>query len=161
MKLTTTLLVLAFLGRLAFSQTPTAPPACTSEDFRQFDFWIGKWTVKNPDGKVVGSSEITRASEGCAVREEWTSGNGKHGMSINYFDAEAKRWHQDWVGGDGTILHLRGGLDGSAMVMSDSAAANRISWTPLLEGKVKQEWATSKDQGKTWQVGFVGIYERP
>jgi hypothetical protein len=129
-------------------------------EFRQFDFWLGKWTVRNPDGKQTGSSEITRASEGCAIREDWTAGNGKRGLSINYYDPAEKRWHQDWVGADGTILHLIGGVEGEAMVMSDTAQANRISWTPLPGGKVKQEWATSDDHGKKWQTSFVGIYER-
>ena len=39
-------------------------------------------------------------------------------MSINYYDPADRKWHQDWVGGDGTILHLRGELVGNAMVLS-------------------------------------------
>ena len=37
---------------------------------------------------------------------------------------------------------------------------NRITWTPLPEGKVKQEWASSTNTGATWQISFVGIYEK-
>src|SRR4051794_19298843 len=112
MKLIVLVLLSAVLRCAADAQTPTpAPPACVAAEFRQFDFWLGKWTVKNPDGKQVGSSQITRASEGCAIREDWTSGNDKHGMSINYYDPTEKHWHQDWVGGDGSILHLAGGLE--------------------------------------------------
>ena len=87
------------------------------------------------------------------------------GMSINYYDPEDRKWHQDWVGGDGTILHLAGGLVGNAMVLSGVTKSgkgmtlNRITWTPLPGGKVKQEWSTSDDDGKTWQTSFVGIYE--
>ena len=152
-------------GMVSFAQTNSpAPPACIGQEFRQFDFWLGKWNVRKPDGTVIGASEITRESEGCAVRENWSSANGKHGMSINYLDPATQRWHQDWIGADGTILHLEGRLSGAAMVMSDearaSSPANRISWTPISPRELKQEWSTSSDGGKTWQVGFVGIYER-
>lgn len=37
---------------------------------------------------------------------------------------------------------------------------NRITYTPLPGGKVKQEWATSGDNGRTWQVSFLGTYEK-
>src|SRR4051794_23384744 len=89
---------------------PSLPPACTSPEFRQFDFWLGGWKVKNAQGKQVGSSEISRVSEGCAIREQWTAAGGMTGSSLNYYDAGDREWHQHWVGGDGTILHLHGGL---------------------------------------------------
>jgi len=142
------------------------PPACLSPEFRQFDFWIGKWKVTNPQGQQVGTSEISRVSEGCAIREQWTSATGQGGMSINYYDASEGKWHQDWVGGDGTILHLRGGLKEGAMILSGEGRGkkgtiiNRITWTPLPEGKVKQEWASSTNTGASWQISFVGIYEK-
>jgi hypothetical protein len=142
------------------------PPACLSPEFRQFDFWLGKWKVTNLQGQQVGTSEISRVSEGCAIREQWTSASGKGGMSINYYDAAENKWHQDWVGGDGTILHLRGGLKEGAMILSGESRGtkgtviNRITWTPLPEGKVKQEWASSNNTGASWQISFVGIYEK-
>jgi hypothetical protein len=37
---------------------------------------------------------------------------------------------------------------------------NRITWTSLEGGKVKQEWAASSDNGANWQTSFVGIYEK-
>ncbi len=86
--------------------------------------------------------------------------------SINYFDAADGQWHQNWVGGDGTILHLHGGWKEGAMILTGKSkdgqgpTVNRITWTPLPEGKVKQEWTVSSDKGKTWQVSFVGIYEK-
>jgi hypothetical protein len=149
----------------AAAPTASPKPACQEPEFRQFDFWIGKWTVRNPNGNEVGSSEISRASEGCAIREQWQARSGKAGMSLNYYDPEERQWHQDWVGGDGTILHLRGGMHGGAMVMSgeakgpQGAVTNRITWTPLPDRKVKQEWGTSADGGKTWQISFLGTYE--
>jgi hypothetical protein len=150
----------------AASPASAPPPACLAPEFRQFDFWLGKWKVTNPQGKQTGTSEVSRASEGCAIREQWTSSTGQGGMSINYYDATDKQWHQDWVGGDGTILHLRGNLKDGAMVLSGESKGakgtviNRITWTPLPDGKVKQQWETSTDTGTSWKVGFVGIYEK-
>ena len=158
--------LVAALFQGAPAQTAPPPPACVGAEFRQFDFWLGKWKVTNPQGKLAGTSEISRQSEGCAIREQWTSGSGKGGMSINYYDPDEHKWHQDWVGGDGTILHLQGGLVGQAMVLTGrtktahGTALNRITWTPLEAGKVKQEWAVSEDEGKTWQISFVGVYEK-
>ena len=142
------------------------PPACTAPEFRQLDFWLGRWKVTNPKGVQVGTSEISRVSEGCAVREQWTSARGQGGTSLNYYDPSERQWHQDWVGGDGTILHLRGGLKDGAMVLTNEdpsakvSILSRITFTPLPDGKVKQEWALSKDQGKTWQISFLGFYEK-
>jgi hypothetical protein len=151
----------------ATSATATPPPpACVAPEFRQFDFWIGRWKVSNPKGVQVGTSEITRQSEGCAIREQWLSARGTGGMSVNYYDEADRKWHQDWVGGDGSILHLAGGLVDGAMVLSGETktakgpSLNRITFTPSADGKVKQEWTISTDAGKTWQSTFLGIYEK-
>ena len=57
----------------ASKPAPSQPPACVASEFRQFDFWLGKWRVTGPKGNQVGTSEISRVSEGCAIREQWTS----------------------------------------------------------------------------------------
>ena len=162
------LMLFAFSSAIEAQSVPSPPPpACAAPEFRQFDFWLGKWSVTNPKtGNQIGTSEITRVSEGCAIREQWKATNGMGGMSINYYDSADRKWHQDWVGGDGTILHLHGELVANAMVLSGEiktakgTSLNRITWTPLDGGKMKQEWSTSSDDGKTWQISFVGIYEK-
>jgi hypothetical protein len=167
MKLSFILVLFAGASALAQSVTPTAtPPPCVAPEFRQFDFWLGKWNVINPrTGKQIGTNEITRAADGCAIREQWKSSDGDTGMSINYYDLTDQKWHQDWVGGDGVILHLHGELAGKAMILSGETKGaketvrNRITWTPLDGGKVKQEWSTSSDDGRNWKTVFVGIYE--
>lgn len=37
---------------------------------------------------------------------------------------------------------------------------NKVSYTPLPDGKVKQEWVISDDGGKNWRTTFLGIYEK-
>lgn len=37
---------------------------------------------------------------------------------------------------------------------------HRVVWTPKPDGSVVQLWDTSDDDGKTWQVSFMGVYRR-
>tara|TARA_R110002126_G_scaffold198299_1_gene345897 strand:- start:29 stop:247 length:219 start_codon:yes stop_codon:yes gene_type:complete len=43
------------------------PAPCSSEQHRQFDFWVGEWEVKNPNNEVVGNSIIEIVSNDCAL----------------------------------------------------------------------------------------------
>ena len=38
--------------------------------------------------------------------------------------------------------------------------SNLITYTTMTGGKVKQEWAFSLDDGATWKISFLGIYEK-
>lgn len=144
----------------------TAPPACAAAEHRQFDFWVGRWTVTDSAGQTVGENEITRIAGGCGVQESWRGTNGTVGTSLNAYDAVARRWMQVWVGSRGVILHLSGGLEGGSMVMTgerDSPRGHlhdRVAWTPLPDGTVRQRWETSADGGRTWTVAFLGTYRR-
>ena len=137
---------------------------CAAEGYRAFDFWLGEWTVENADGATVGSNTITRISNGCAVLEHWIGGSGVPGQSLNHYDAAAGTWHQRWVGGNGQILDLTGGLQGGSMVLSgerdgqDGLVLDRITWSPLEDGSVRQKWDVSRDAGETWQEVFLGLY---
>ncbi len=142
---------------------------CAPAEFRQFDFWVGEWDVFNPAGQQVGTSRITSINDGCAIREEWTDASGNTGTSLNYYDPRTKKWNQFWVGGgsplslddEGNAAVITGGLKDGSMVLSSNARVdpmNRITWTPLDGGKVRQHWEQSKDQGKTWDDAFDGTY---
>ena len=145
--------------------TPPAPPAaCTDPAYRQFDFWLGEWTVHGKAGKQVGSSRIEAVLGGCAIAEHWTSGSGpaNDGRSLNQYQAGAKQWEQYWVDAQGGRLLLRGGLQGAAIVLAsdDGPARQRITWTPNADGTVRQLWESSSDGGATWTVAFDGLYRR-
>lgn len=68
-------------------------------------------------GKEPGRSEISRVSDGCAIREQWTSASGVTGMSIDYYDREDHKWHQDWVGGGASTLHFIGDFTGKSVFL--------------------------------------------
>lgn len=159
-------LMLAVVACRVSAQTPKAPPPPPPEA-KHFDFWIGEWTVTTPDGKVAGTNKIERISNGHGLLENWTSARGGHGKSLNAYNATKQRWQQFWVGGDGMVLELSGGLNASgAMVMigpsskPNEATLNRVTWTPNADGSVRQFWEVSKDDGKTWAVVFDGRYVR-
>ena len=70
-------------------------PCRERPESRQLDFWLGEWTVTNPQGQVAGENIITADLEGCVVRESWTDGYGGRGTSVNFWDATTEQWHVD------------------------------------------------------------------
>lgn len=166
------LLPLLLAGTFANAQQPPPPaPGCITPEHRQFDFWLGEWEVTGGPAldRIVGHNTIRKVSSGCALAEHWVNAGGRDGHSLNAYDAAAGHWTQFWIGSDGVVLRLAGGLRGKAMVMEGrlpSANARggeqwqRISWTPQDDGSVHQHWQTSDDAGATWQTSFLGIYRR-
>lgn len=148
------------------ASTSASASKCGTEDHRAFDFWIGEWEVKTPDGKLAGHNRIESILGGCALREEWTGASGSQGTSLNIFDASRGVWHQSWVDNSGNLLALEGGLDGERLVLrgqvgkGDGATLHEIAWTPLENGRVRQHWRSSADGGTTWKDVFVGLYGR-
>jgi hypothetical protein len=149
--------------------TSASPLSCSRPEHRQFDFWVGEWDVTTPNGRQAGTNRIRPIHGGCALQEEWRGSSGFTGTSLNAFDATTSRWHQTWVGSDGLLLQLDGGIrDGSMELTGSIVGANgartlhRIRWTPLggQPARVRQLWESSTDGGRTWSVAFDGTYTR-
>ena len=144
------------------------PPGCHAAEFRQFDFWVGDWIVKDPAGKLAGTNLVTRQYGNCVVQEHWRSATpAELGSSFSIYDRRSKHWHQTWVDNAGTLLMMDGGLQGRAMVMRGSLRSRngqptieRTTWTPLADGRVRQVWDYSPDGGHRWIVRFDGFYSR-
>ena len=149
---------------------PVAGCPASASEYHQFDFWIGKWEVRDPSGKtVLGHSRIEAVSDGCGISEHWTGAKGSNGVSYNAWDADAKRWHQFWIGNQPNgVLQLDGGMVQGSMVLSATKIngqtgkpqQQRITWTPSNDGSVRQHWESSDDEGKTWTTAFDGIYRK-
>ncbi|HVO88757.1 MAG TPA: hypothetical protein VMV45_09455 [Casimicrobiaceae bacterium] len=143
-------------------------PSCTSPEYRQFDFWLGDWQVAGPTGKPVGRNRITAIHNGCALQEQWTGNGGSTGTSLNTYDASRKRWHQTWVDNGGNLLLLEGSFADGRMTLSGATQRaeatgtdlQRITWTPQPDGRVRQLWEASEDDGKSWKVVFDGWYSK-
>ncbi len=148
--------------RFAAIVDPRKP--CNTAEFRQFDFWVGDWDVTSAAAPGTTSrNRITVINDGCTLREEYTTPVGYAGTSLNFYDAVRKRWHQTWIDNQGGALYLEGGIENGAMVMrttGDAANVQRITWTPLADGAVRQHWESTTDGGKTWSTVFDGRYTR-
>ncbi len=140
---------------------------CRGDEHRQFDFWLGAWEVHGADGQLAGHNDIRRVAGGCALQESWRGVRGGEGMSINSYDADTKRWTQRWVG-VGVTLWLEGGFEEGRMVLTSPGqrstprgpVIDRISWSALDDGRVRQLWEVSGDHGASWQTIFEGLYSR-
>jgi hypothetical protein len=155
------------VGGSLSTQAQNAPPApCASIEYRQFDFWLGDWEVYGANGKLAGTNRITRAYDGCVLREQYETARGYSGASLNIYDAGRKKWHQTWVDTAGTLLQLDGGLvegkmvlEGATVDAKGSSTRHRITWTPNPDGSVRQFWESTNAAGE-WGVAFDGRYVR-
>lgn len=135
--------------------------------WRAMDFWVGDWNVFNPKGQQVGTNSIHPVDGGCVVQERWTDALGGTGGSMNFFDTATGKVTQVWVDAQGNYLEMKGeAKDGSVVVAGNSVAPNgtktltKMTLTPLPDGRVRQFFETSADEGKTWTPSFEGFYVR-
>jgi hypothetical protein len=149
---------------------------CSGPQYKEFDFWVGEWEVRNASGQLLGRNRIAKRHGGCVVQEEWEGAGGGSGSSFNTYDQQTKQWHQFWVDATGTNwlssdkqghpVTLRGGIRDGAMVLTShpdtlpSIGLTRVKWAPLPDGGVRQTFESSSDGGKTWTVSFDGFYKK-
>lgn len=153
---------------LVASMSAQAFPCEHNEKFREFDFWIGEWDVHVAGGALAGHNLITSEQRGCYLQEKWTSSTGGTGSSINYLDAASDEWVQIWNDSGGNQIHIRGGLTDEGMLLegtihyvaNDTTVPFRGLWTPLDDGRVRQFFEQSNDDGETWVAWFEGFYSR-
>ena len=159
-------MLVPILAMLLMQSPPPPPPACTAPEHRQFDFWVGEWTV-TPTGKtnVVASSLIEKLYGGCAVRENWMPLKGTAGGSLNnYYDGQ---WRQTWVDAANSRVDFTGGLVDGKMVMTGEwkgvlgpgkDALIRMTYSKNADGSVRQHGKQSTDGGKSWSTNFDFTY---
>ncbi len=145
---------------------PVPKPPVPTAEHHQFDFWLGEWEVKDPAGSVVGHNRIESMANGFGLLENWTDTVGGSGKSVNAYDPAAKGWHQTWVGSGGAVIKFDGGIVEGKMRMegirqtAKGPVRDRMTWTPEINGTVRQVWDISADEGKTWKTIFEGIYSK-
>ena len=140
---------------------------CTAPQYRQFDFWLGNWTVEAPAGQPAGSNLVTSEQSGCLLIEHWSSNQGgQTGTSFNFYDRRDKKWHQIYIdnsGNMGAFPPMAGEFrDGKMVLLSDPAATPlfRWTWASIAPDKVTQVAEQSSDGGKTWTVIWDSVYTK-
>jgi len=151
--------------------THNQKPCAYAAENRQFDFWLGEWSVVTSQGETpAGDSRIELILGDCVVQENWTSaGNiGYSGKSYNVYNAALKRWEQYWVDNAGGNIFFYGGLKDGVMdywtdeiTQPDGKKLKRhLQFIKLGPDTVRQFSRGSNDSGKTWFVEYDFTYNR-
>jgi hypothetical protein len=148
-------------------EAAAAPSQCGPEA-RQFDFWLGEWSVTEPGGRHVGDSSIQKILGGCVILENWTAGTTGAGKSFNTFDPVTKTWEQYWVESTGGhALYTHGVWSDPKLTFEGhnpgpkyEPSIQRFSFTRLDANNVRQLQEDSHDDGKTWTVTYDFHYTR-
>ncbi|HEX9829334.1 MAG TPA: hypothetical protein VGB10_03905 [Bacteroidota bacterium] len=161
------LFMLCCIALLSSVYAQPKTPCKDSPEFRQFDFWIGEWEVRNPNGVKVGESSIQLIIGDCVIFENWTGAGGGTGKSFNVYNAATKQWQQFWVGSGGGVLELSGTYHdnkmeytGESIQKDGKRIQNRLIFFNNPDKTVRQLWEQSTDGGKQWTVAFDGMYVR-
>ena len=163
-----TVLAVSMLSATALAQQAPVYDCTSTAGHRDFDFWLGEWSVDNKQGDThYGNNRISSAEKGCLLVEHWSSARGGTGSSVNYYHPGENKWHQQWNDAGASIITISGGLQDKSMVMQGNiyylndkrSAEFRGSWTPLEDGRVRQFFEEKDGEGQ-WKTWFDGYYTR-
>ena len=141
---------------------------CCTLEHKNFDFWVGKWIVTNPDGSLAGKNVIKKVQNNCILQENWTSAKGNYtGTSNNFYNAVSGKWEQIWIDNQGGSLHLKGNRVGQRMILRSEdlkgkegeSFYHKITWTKNDDGTVRQLWETITN-GDNITIAFDGLYKK-
>ena len=113
-----------------------SPPSCDTPERRQFDFWVGEWSVTS-NAKSVGQSVITKELGGCLIVENWYGSDGDRAKSLNWFEPSTNRWRQVYVGLNSNIDYK--GEWSSGAVRFEGPESVRLTFTPATDNGVRRQ----------------------
>lgn len=153
------------------SQTQSEPTA------RDFDFWIGRWAVRNRmlRERLAGSDEWDEFDatvearlilDGLGNEDEFQTdyAGGFTGMSFRFFDPVRKRWSIYWADSrrPGVLdAPVFGAFDGDVGVFEGPDTFERrpilmrFTWTGVTTSTPRWEQAFSEDGGETWETNWI------
>ncbi|WP_299125529.1 hypothetical protein [uncultured Tenacibaculum sp.] len=162
-----TLFTLSTIFSVVNAQNKAVKP-CSSPEYSQFDFWVGNWNVYDTKNNLIGTNNIIKLSNACAIQENWVSKTSKSkGTSYNYYNKSDNSWNQLWIDNTGFSLDLKGHYDANRMILKSKLIKsqngdfyNQITWTKNPDGSVTQIWDyVDKNHQKIKEV-FKGIYKK-
>lgn len=164
-----TMILVLVASNFGFAQQVQQSKCKTQSEYRQFDFWIGEWEVKNPNDVVVGNSTIELIVGDCVILENWSSVTGYTGKSLNYYSLVDQKWHQKWIGSDVIPIEFSGDNDpetksmnyiGKGIGQDGIKLDYKLTFYHLTDNHIRQHWEQSNDDGTTWVTIFDGHYRR-
>ncbi len=153
----------------AATRPPSNSPCAEQKGYRRLDFWLGDWDVVDDSGAAVGTAEIKRILNGCAVQFLWKDPDGSETMELFYYVPALKWWRQVLISdggrtqernmpdaaGTSELLQFEGTFKTSA----GHTAYNRSSVTRRSTDEVHQRIERSLDR-KKWETTFEATYKR-
>lgn len=153
-----------------------------------FDFLIGKWSMKNRylKGRLVGSTEWETFDSECEMQPlpggignmdvfrpgQWRA--GLVGVSLRIYDPKTRRWTIYWIDNQNVGVDENGLLyppvvgrftNGVGIFEGDDTLRGkpirvRYKWYDVDTVHPKWEQSMSDDGGKTWEVNFSNVFTR-
>jgi hypothetical protein len=149
---------------------------------RDFDFWMGRWKVRNRRlrERLAGSDEwdefestvVARPIlDGLGNEDEFRTDHagGFTGMSFRFFDPERRLWSIYWadtrtsgvldppvfgfIAGDTGVFEGEDTFDGRPIVV-------RFTWSRVTTPTPRWEQAFSDDGGETWETNWIMDFTR-
>lgn len=143
---------------------------CTGAEARQFDFWLGDWSLtwKDKDGnELKGTNSITSILGGCVIQEQFNDpGSGFRGMSVSTYSSTTGKWQQTWVDNTGSYLDFVGEFTDGKMALQRTATGGgkqflqRMMWYNISPDKLDWNWERSDDDGASWKLLWKIHYTR-
>jgi hypothetical protein len=173
--------LLASLGLLPGSGLAAQSSAVVEQglppEARQFDFWIGTWSVNlrihqrdlSWKDEVKAEARIHSILRGKALLELW-DGGGIKGMSLRYFDTTRRTWVMwlDWPGRnrsgsfrmEGAFRHGRAEFEAKRLEADGGEVITRYTFSDITDRSLRWDDAFSRDGGRTWSHNWIMEFTR-
>ena len=139
-------------------------PTADDPAFRAFDFWVGDWEARTPDGVLQGHNRIEIVLGGAAIVERWTGIAGYTGTSLNRLDRATGTWRQTWVDDQGDVVEFVDGVAGDGRLVFAARGADgtrrRLTFEDRGPDAFRQLSERSTDEGATWETEYDFRYRR-
>ncbi|UJB19002.1 MULTISPECIES: hypothetical protein [Lysobacter] len=153
-----------------------APESAVADGRHDFDFYHGRWQVKNRRlaKRLAGSRDWIEfdAADEChpvlgglgSVDRYLTDWNGGiEGFALRLYRPQTRQWHVYWASDRDGVLEapLIGGFrDGVGVfegqeLHEGAMLPSRALWTDIRADSVRWEQALSPDGGKSWETNWV------
>ncbi len=154
-----------------------ASPACALPEHRQFDFWLGDWSVvirarKAPGveqwAEARGTNRVRSTFAGCVIEEQFEAGGPGApwaGHSVSLFTGG--HWRQTWVDDSGSYLAFQGDWQDGRLVLFGEPVEKegkrtqmRMVFYDLTPKSLRWSWERTTDGGATWEALMLIEYQR-
>ena len=140
---------------------------CASGEHRQFDYWLGNWSVSY-GGPPAGTSKVELALDRCMIVESWDGARSHSGRTIFAYSSDDHSWYGMFTDNEGRVHIFSEGkvangvaeFRGTSRGPNGETVLNRVKIVRASADKVEQTWEKSLDNGGTWNMAYRGAYTR-